>query len=245
MPPWPRSRPDSLMPGGRVDAGDTVGAQATLPDAGGAPFAFVPNADRPYVKTVAILALPRRITQARQVVALLEREQQTTRRWLDDRLRPRCWRDRCAEGRYADAVREYQDGDVFSPCLVCMQPRLARAFDLADNVIRQWLCSTVGRDSRCVPATGPSSSVSMRTSSARAHERLGELHEARGDVDRARRSYRGVDLAHRRSWVPAPGGRRPPTTGAADRGYFAVAATAAMTLAVLFAAAGMYRSCVV
>ena len=178
--------------------GDTVGAQATLARTLAAhPLASVPNANRPYVKTVAILTLLGRATQARQVVALLEREQQTTRRSLDDRLRHTMLGDiAVAEGRYADAVREYQDGDVFSPCLVCMQPRLARAFDLAgqrDSAIAV-LTRYVGTPD-AFRATGPIFVGVDADELARAHKRLGELHEARGDVEGARASYlKFVDL---------------------------------------------------
>ena len=172
--------------------GDTMRARATLERTLSAhPLAAVPNANRPYERAVAVLTLVGRIAQARDVVLLLERARAVRARSVDRRLRHTMLGDiAIAERRYDDAVREYRDGDVFNPCMVCMQPRVARAFDLAgqsDSAIAALRRYVDTPDA--FRATGPIFVGVDADDLAGAYKRLGELLEARGDRQRARSYY--------------------------------------------------------
>ena len=163
------------------------------------PLESLPDVARPYFMVGVLQALLGRPDRARGVVALFDRAK------TGAALSAEADRDRhlilgdiaIAERRYADAAREYRDGDR-GVCRVCALPRLARAYDLAGEadsaraVFTRYLetpdaarLSLAGRRIR-----GPDADYLAGT-----YKRLGELWEAKGDKDKAASYYtKFVDL---------------------------------------------------
>jgi tetratricopeptide (TPR) repeat protein len=93
-----------------------------------------------------------------------------------------------AEQKYDVAAREYRAAD-YGPCVLCILPDLARAYDLAGNAD-----SAIAVFSRYVNGHGRDGD-SDAFFLAGSHRRLGELHDARGDREQAVSHYsRFVDL---------------------------------------------------
>jgi tetratricopeptide (TPR) repeat protein/tRNA A-37 threonylcarbamoyl transferase component Bud32 len=93
-----------------------------------------------------------------------------------------------AEQKYDVAAREYRAAD-YGPCVLCILPDLARAYDLAGNAD-----SAIAVFSRYVNGHGRDSD-SDAFFLAGSHRRLGELYDARGDREQAVSHYsRFVDL---------------------------------------------------
>jgi tetratricopeptide (TPR) repeat protein len=88
-----------------------------------------------------------------------------------------------AEGRYADAVKEYRAADVGGSCVACPLPSIAQAYDLAGMVD-----SAIAVFSRYVDAPERPLPVDFLTL-AGSHKRLGELYEAKGDRAKAASHY--------------------------------------------------------
>ena len=179
--------------------GDSVTARRRIELALSAhPLTSIEPIERPYAVVVGALALLGRVDQAKSVAALFERDRQTLKRTDDEAVRRRMLGDiAVAEGRYEDAIREYRDGDVVNPCVVCMLPRLARAYDLAgkqDSAISVYRRFIETPDAFRVGAARSGVGVDGDFL-APAHKRLAELLEARGDKREALGYYlRFVDL---------------------------------------------------
>ncbi len=97
-----------------------------------------------------------------------------------------------AEGRFADAIREFRESDtdtsgVPATCVECALINLARAFDAANQAD-----STVATMERYLAIPGHRLTVLSDAYFLRAmvHERLGQLYEAKGDTAKAVTNYR-------------------------------------------------------
>lgn len=100
-----------------------------------------------------------------------------------------------AEHRYADAQREYRDGDA-GLCVTCVLPRLASAYDLGGNPD-----SAIAIFARYVETPDPFRLRDPRGAGVDAdflagtYKRMGELWEAKGDKQKALGYYlKFVDL---------------------------------------------------
>ena len=111
-----------------------------------------------------------------------------------------------AEGRYDDAIREFQSTDP-GGCLECILPDIALAYDMAGNADSVIALLTRFTEGHAVPL-GPRSTwlpYSLR--------RLGELHEAKGNIDQAVSFYaQFVEL-----WKNADAELQPQVTKARER----------------------------
>jgi Tfp pilus assembly protein PilF len=149
------------------------------------PLDSIPEPDRPYDQVATVYAFAGRPDRARPVLAMLEKRASALGR-LGDRSNEHIVRGHIAlaERRFADAVREYRDGDV-GACTSCALPHLARAFDLAGNAD-----SAIAAFARYVEDR-QLAGVSQVTPPylAGAHKRLGELYEAKGARDKALSHY--------------------------------------------------------
>ena len=99
------------------------------------PLDSIPLLDRPYVTLALIYASAGRPRQARALLTRYEREVNPTFRHIDEPRRQWAWGQvALAEGRYADAVVEFQ-AYVPTPrhCLACGQAALAQAYDRLGN----------------------------------------------------------------------------------------------------------------
>jgi tetratricopeptide (TPR) repeat protein/tRNA A-37 threonylcarbamoyl transferase component Bud32 len=111
-----------------------------------------------------------------------------------------------AEGRYDDAIREFQATDV-GGCPECILPDVAMAYDLAGNADSAIALLTRFTEGRGIPL-GPRASWL-----AHSLRRLGELHDAKGNADQAISAYaRFVDL-----WKDADPELQPLVQKARDR----------------------------
>ncbi|MFL5496289.1 MAG: tetratricopeptide repeat protein [Gemmatimonadales bacterium] len=160
------------------------------------PLDSVPLLDRPYLTLALIYASAGRPQQARWLLTRYEREVNPTFRHIDDPRRQWTWGHvALAEGRYADAVVQFQ-AYVPTPrhCLPCGQAALAQAYDRLSNSD-----SAIAVYERYV--TTPSvfrlfdQGSNDATQLAPSYKRLGELYEERGDRAKARHYYsRFVEL---------------------------------------------------
>ena len=111
-----------------------------------------------------------------------------------------------AEGRYDDAIREFQATDA-GGCPECILPDVAMAYDLAGNADSAIALLTRFTEGRGIPL-GPRASWL-----AHSLRRLGELHDAKGNADQAISAYaRFVDL-----WKDADPELQPLVQKARDR----------------------------
>jgi tetratricopeptide (TPR) repeat protein len=111
-----------------------------------------------------------------------------------------------AEGRYDDAIREFQTADQ-GGCPECVLPDIAMAHDLAGRPDSAIAALTRFAEARAIP-------ISTRASwLAYSLRRLGELHDAKGNVDQAVSFYaQFVEL-----WKDADAELQPQVTKARDR----------------------------
>jgi eukaryotic-like serine/threonine-protein kinase len=158
------------------------------------PIEAIPHFDRPYSRAVQVLTAIGETQRAKEVLALYERDNAGIQRWNDVLFRHRMRGDIAfAEGRYEDAVREYTDADVVTPCRICLAPLKARAYDRmgesrADSVIALYTRFVETADvSRIAPRRGTAYDADYL---AAAYKRLGELWEQEGDAPRALLYYR-------------------------------------------------------
>lgn len=153
------------------------------------PLGSVAPLDRPYDPLVAIYALAGRTERARRYLAELEALHQMPGSGLSAPHVPRGL-VALAEGRYPDAIEEFQAQVDEGDCPVCDLPVLAMAYDSAgqpDSVLAVY--------ERFVTTPFPSRSFTDSFFLAGAYERLGELYEARGNHEQARYYYgKLVDL---------------------------------------------------
>ncbi|HEY5544828.1 MAG TPA: protein kinase [Gemmatimonadaceae bacterium] len=83
-----------------------------------------------------------------------------------------------AEGRYDDAIREFQATDP-GGCLECILPDIALAYDQAGNADSAMALLTRFTEGRAMPVG------TRATWLPYSLKRLGELHDAKGDIDKA------------------------------------------------------------
>jgi tetratricopeptide (TPR) repeat protein len=152
--------------------------------------------DRPYLTLAIVYASAGRPQPARALLSQYERQVDPTLRRIYDPLRRWAWGQvALAEGRYADAIVEFQ-AYVPTPrnCLACGQAALAQAYDRLGN-----LDSAIAVYERFVttPSVFRLNEKNFEltpfshdgTQLAPASKRLGELYEQRGDRAKARPYY--------------------------------------------------------
>ena len=157
--------------------------------------------ERPYLSLAIVYAAAGRPQQARALLTQYERGVDSMLRRIKDPMRRWAWGQvALAEGRYADAIAEFQ---VYAPtprmCLPCGQTALAQAYDRLGNAD-----SAIAVYERYVTTPslfrltedndlGPFSDDA--TQLAPTFKRLGELYEQRGDRAKAKHYYtRFVEL---------------------------------------------------
>lgn len=163
------------------------------------PIDSIPHFDRPYSYVVQLLTHVGEAQRAKAILALYERDNAGLQRWNDPLLRHRMrGHIAFAEGSYGDALREYTDADVVSPCRICLAPFKAQAYDRigqsnADSAIAQYTKLAETADfARIAPRRGIGYDADYL---AVAYKRLGELWEQKGDGQRALTYYgKFVDL---------------------------------------------------
>ncbi|HEV8357215.1 MAG TPA: protein kinase [Gemmatimonadales bacterium] len=158
------------------------------------PLKAQPIANRPYLTVAEVLAALGRAEQARALLGEYGREvSDTARRRLDEPARHSAMGEvLLAEHRYPDALAEFRRGDTApdgpaNGCVICLPWQLGRVFEAAGQTdsaivmyervlsLPQW-----GRqafDASVLPYV---------------HERLGALHESKGDAVKAAGHYRAL-----------------------------------------------------
>ena len=152
------------------------------------PLRSLPIQQRGYFDLVIVYSLGDRPDRARQVLAEYNSEDSAYRRRNEPVYHLALGEIALAEGRPLDAIREFRLGDRQADgprdsCLGCTYYLLSRAFDAAGM-----------RDSAIAAYTAYVTTPSPFTEQdefffARAHHRLGELHDAKGDLTRAKKHY--------------------------------------------------------
>jgi tetratricopeptide (TPR) repeat protein len=171
------------------------------------PLDSFPLLDRPYLTLALFYASAGRPQQARALLTRYEREVDPVFRHIDDPRRQWIWGQvALAEGRYADAVKEFQ---AFVPslrhCLACGQAALAQAYDRLGNsdsaiaVYDRYVTTPSAYRLLDQGGTGPAPGIGPfsddATQLAPSYKRLGELYEERADRAKARHYYsRFVEL---------------------------------------------------
>jgi tetratricopeptide (TPR) repeat protein len=144
------------------------------------PVDSLPVAERPYTDLVSLFALAGRPELARQMSSAFERSRGTVVQIADTAFRHTMAGDiAMAEGKYADAIREYRISDV-GGCVICALPALGRAYDLAGNAD-----SAIAVFTRFVETPYLLRGSPDAANLAGTYKRLGELHEAKGDRQKA------------------------------------------------------------
>ena len=148
------------------------------------PVDSLPVAERPYGSLVNIYSLAGRPDRARQMATAFERSRGAVVQIADTVQRHAMAGDiAMAEGRHADAVREYRISDV-GPCVVCALPALGRAYDLAGDAD-----SAIAVFTRFVETPYLQRGDPDAQNLAGTYKRLGELYEAKGDKQKAASYY--------------------------------------------------------
>lgn len=145
---------------------------------------------RPYVEVSAAYAFAGRADRTRELLTAFDQSRRQITRYEDGVSRAALSGFvALAEKRYADAARAFQAADQ-GECVVCALPALALSYDLAGRED-----SALAVYQRYVHANDPQRLGTDQLFLAGAHKRLGELHEARGDRQRALTHYLAfVDL---------------------------------------------------
>ena len=147
----------------------------------------IPVQNRRYIDFAIVYALGGRPDRARQILAEYNSEDTAYRRRNEPWYHVALGEIALAEQRPLDAIREFRLGDrrpdgPRDSCPGCTFEMLSRAFDAANM-----------QDSAIAAYTGyvttPAPFIWDEFSLARAHRRLGELHDANGDAPRAKRHY--------------------------------------------------------
>jgi tetratricopeptide (TPR) repeat protein len=151
--------------------------------------------DRPFLRLAIVYAAAGQSQQARALLEQYERQVSFMLRRIEDPFRRWVWGQvALAEGRYADAVAEFQ---AYLPtpraCLPCGQTALAQAYDGLGNldsaiaVYERYLTTPsiyrLNEDNDQGPFNDDATQL------APALKRLGELYEQRGDRAKAREYY--------------------------------------------------------
>jgi serine/threonine-protein kinase len=149
--------------------------------------------DRPYISLAVIYAAAGKPNRARELLAEYERDVPLMYRRRAEPSRRWAWGQvAMAEGRTADAVREFQAFASAVPrdCAPCGLTALAQAYDRAgraDSAIATYERYLATPDIMRLAWTLRLGNDGMQL--APAHRRLGELYEQRGDRERARSHY--------------------------------------------------------
>ena len=158
------------------------------------PLRSYPDANRPDLSVATAYAIAGRPDRARSVLSEFETTLRDTA--LKRQLQPDIHTVRghiaLAERKAADAVAEYRRGDSApdgpaNGCVSCLPAVLARAFDAAsqtDSAIVQF------ERYLATPAWNKQQESLDATNAPFAHERLGQLYEAKGQADKAAEHYR-------------------------------------------------------
>lgn len=191
--------------------GNTERARARLDETMAAfPLDSLEAIERPYDRLVELYAMVGNVPRARAMLDAFDRRRAATELVDDDLARhAMLGHIAMAERRYSEAVREFRAGDG-GRCGVCFLPEIARAFDLAGQpdsaiaALEQYL------DTRTDPIDR---AIEDGWSLAGSHKRLAELHDAKGNRDRAMSHYaRLIDL-----WKNADADLQPHVKRARDR----------------------------
>ncbi|MFI5311253.1 MAG: protein kinase [Gemmatimonadales bacterium] len=166
------------------------------------PFRSLPVVDRPYLLAAMVYAINGRADRAHAVLSSYTSEvSDTALRRSDQPMLHRALAEiALAEHRPKDAIDEMRQGDrrpdgPADGCLICFYGALARAYDASNQpdsaiVLFERYFST---PFAYRPSTvfGPADPMYA----ARAHERLGQLYETKGDAAKAAEHYRAfIDL---------------------------------------------------
>jgi len=182
------------------------------------PFRELPMIDRPYLFSAVVLARAGNATKARAMIARYRTEMTDTsiRRAQQAELHTALGEIALADRKPLDALEEFRRGDVgydglpADECAPCLPFNLARAFDAAgksDSAVVMferylstpyWLKTDADMDPVRLPAV---------------HERLGQLYESMGNIDKAVQHYRAfIEL-----WKNADAELQPRVTDARKR----------------------------
>ena len=148
------------------------------------PMEDLPESVRPYLDVSWAYASAGRPDRARELLASFERSREKVVD-TDDPSTRAAIRGFIAVGerRYADAVKAFQESDR-GDCPTCALPDLANAWDLAGQPD-----SAIAAYERYINTNDPYRPGQDQWFLAGAHKRLGELHEAKGNRDRALSNY--------------------------------------------------------
>jgi tetratricopeptide (TPR) repeat protein/tRNA A-37 threonylcarbamoyl transferase component Bud32 len=153
------------------------------------PLERIEVGNRPYQHATHVLALLGETARAKEVLATYERDNADVQRWTDVLQRHRMRGEiAMAEGRYADAAKEFATADVVTPCTVCLLPIRARAYDaqgdaMADSAIALYTAYVTSPDQgRTATRRGIGVDAEFLPE---AYKRLGELWEVKGDTRQA------------------------------------------------------------
>jgi tetratricopeptide (TPR) repeat protein len=158
------------------------------------PFAEIPLVDRPYLRLANSFAQAGHPDKARALVARYRADVTDTafRRMNDWQVHNTLGEIALAEGKYQEAREEFQRGDVgfdgapSSECSFCLAYNLARVHDAAgaaDSAIANYERYLATPHWFKAQLTGDPPKL------ASIHERLGQLHEAKGDAAKAAAHY--------------------------------------------------------
>jgi eukaryotic-like serine/threonine-protein kinase len=145
------------------------------------PFEQVPLLDRPYLQLAGSYAAAGRVDRARAMLAEHDRlvaplgvgdarsDRHAASGWIA-----------LAQGRHEDAIRELRRADELATCVLCMLPALARAYDAAGQAD-----SAIAVYQRYIDGPAFHRIGVDAVQLGPAYERLYQLHDERGDSDRA------------------------------------------------------------
>jgi tetratricopeptide (TPR) repeat protein len=176
---------------------------------------LIPDADRPDLRVAQAVAIAGRTDRAHAVVEAYRAgiRDTTERRYREPEVQTTLGVIALSDRKPAEAIEAFRRGDMASdgpagPCTICLPDYLAHAFDAAsepdsaiaayETYIRTPMWNRIGMDALRLPA---------------AHERLGQLYEAKGNTAKAVEHYRAfIEL-----WKNADPELQPRVAGARRR----------------------------
>ncbi|HEX6315153.1 MAG TPA: hypothetical protein VFZ73_09855, partial [Gemmatimonadaceae bacterium] len=150
------------------------------------PLDSLPPIERPYDRLVELHAMVGDVPSAKAMLAAFD-QRRAAEQLLDDELTRHALLGHVAlaEQRYDDAAREYAAANA-NQCLVCWNPEMARAYDLAgkpDSAI-------AALEAYITTRTDPIDRlIEDGVSLAGSHKRLAELYDAKGNREKAMTHY--------------------------------------------------------
>jgi tetratricopeptide (TPR) repeat protein len=185
-----------------------------------APLRAMPEAERPYLAVAESYAWAGRPDRARALLGEYQASARDTvlKRSEQPALHTTLGAIAFADKRYGEAIAEFRRGDSLpdgpaNECAICLPLRLGRAFDAAnqpDSAITQFerYLNIPQAYQRMDEAMDPASVPAI-------HERLGQLYDAKGNVDKAAEHYRAfIEL-----WKNADAELQPRVAAARERLY--------------------------